>query len=316
MIIRSTDNRRIMTTVGPILCWLSAALIVAVCTGIVLYPLIIGAKMINLKFLLTDPLATFDEALSGGIRTPIVGTIIIMLIAVTATIPVALGTAIYLSEYADKDKLYSKAISLGIDVLAGVPSTVLAIFGIALFSLPQLAFFSSKVEGANLAYGSSFLVGGLVMVLHILSFVIKAMEESIRSVPENYRAAAYALGTTHWRTIKKAVLPAATPGIITGIILGIGLIAGDTAIIWLCVGGSMTITGAEQWWLPWNWLDVLQNSGSTLTTYIYYSSPAGEGNAPNKAFGAAFILMLIVLILNLIVDYMARTKKVKEGSYQ
>ncbi|MDP2210539.1 MAG: phosphate ABC transporter permease PstA [Candidatus Aquicultor sp.] len=308
-------KRSRLVALGPVLCWLSAAIIVAVCAGLVLYPLIIGAKMVNLEFLLTDPIPSFNEALAGGILTPIAGTIIIILIATFVTVPIALGTAIYLSEYANRDSVITKSISLGVDVLAGVPSAVLAIFGLILFSLPQLAFLSSKVEGTELALGSSFLVGGLIMMLHIVSFVIKAMEESIRSVPENYRTAAYALGTTRWRVIRKAVLPAALPGVITGIILGIGLIAGDTAIITLCVGGSMTMTGAEQWWLPWNWLETLQGSGSTLTTFVYYSSPAGEGNAPNKAFGAAFILILIVLFLNLTVDYiMAKSKKVKAAA--
>ncbi|MBS3908856.1 MAG: phosphate ABC transporter permease PstA [Actinobacteria bacterium] len=312
MIDIALKKKRNRTSPGPFLCWLSTAIIVVVCAGLVIYPLIVGAKAINLEFLLTDPLPSLKEELSGGILTPIAGTIIIILITSVITTPIALGTAIYLTEYAGRDKLPTRLMSLGIDVLAGVPSAVLAIFGLAVFSLPQLAIFSSKVEGAELSFGNSFLVGGIVMILHIISFVIKAMEESIKSVPSSYRDAAYALGTTRWRTIKRAVLPAARPGIITGIILGIGLIAGDTAIIWLCVGGSMTMTGAEQWWLPWNWLAVIQHSGSTLTSYIFYSSPAGEGNSPNKAFGAVFVLMVIILALNLIVDYLGKTKKITQ----
>ncbi|MBI4734146.1 MAG: phosphate ABC transporter permease PstA, partial [Rubrobacteridae bacterium] len=283
--------------------------IALVCAILVFYPLVEGIRNMDLKFLITDPVPTFVEADTGGIRTPIAGTLMVILITTLVTIPIALGTAIYLAEYANKDSIITKTITLSIEVLAGVPSAVLAIFGIAMFSLPYLAFLSGKGEGATLAYGRSFLVGSLVMVLHIISYVIKAMEESIKSVPESYRTAAYALGTTKWRAIRRAVLPSAKPGIITGIILGIGLIAGDTAIIWMCVGGSMTMSGAEQWWLPQHWLETLKGGGRTLTSYIYFTSPAGEGNAESKAFGAAFVLTMIIISLNLIVEYMARAKK-------
>jgi phosphate transport system permease protein len=131
-------------------------------------------------------------------------------------------------------------------------------------------------------------------------------------VPQTYKEAAYSVGISKWRTIYKIVLPAATAGIITGIILGVGRIAGDTAIVWLCLGGSMSMTGPQPWWDPQNWLATMQNTGSTLTTYIYYSSPAGEGNSPNKAFGAGLVLIVIILALNSLVDYLGKLTRIKE----
>ena len=103
---------------------------------------------------------------------------------------------------------------------------------------------------------------------------------------------------TKWRTIWKVVLPAARPGLATAAVLGMGLAAGDTAIVWLTLGGSMTM-GVDAWWQPHNWLAVLKGAGSTLTTYAYFNSPAGDGNSPGAAFGAAFVLMCIVLLFNL-----------------
>lgn len=183
-------------------------------------------------------------------------------------------------------------------------------FGLALFSAPWLAFLSSKADGVEItaAFGRSFFVAAVVMAVHIMPFVIKVMEESIRSVPKSYREGAHALGMTKWRTIRKVVLPAAAPGLVTATILGMGLIAGDTAIVWLTLGGTIVMTGADQWWLPWNWIAALRGTGSTLTTFVYFSSPAGDGNAPEKAYGAAFLLMMIVLALNGLVALFGRNR--------
>jgi len=149
-----------------------------------------------------------------------------------------------------------------------------------------------------MSYGRSFLVASIVMGIHILPFVIKVSEEAIRNIPRSLRQGALALGMTKWRTIWKVVLPAARPGLATAAVLGMGLAAGDTAIVWLTLGGSMTM-GVDAWWQPHNWLAVLKGAGSTLTTYAYFNSPAGDGNSPGAAFGAAFVLMCIVLLFNL-----------------
>lgn len=179
-------------------------------------------------------------------------------------------------------------------------------FGIALFSMPVFVFLSSEgAEGADAAFGRSFLVASIVMGIRILPFVVKVAEEAIRSVPRSYRDGAAALGMTKWRGIRKVVLPSARPGIATAVVLGMGLAAGDTAIVWLTLGGTMNMA-VDHWWNVANWAEVIRGTGSTLTTFIYFASPAGEGNAPVLAYGAALLLILLVLTLNLLAVLIAR----------
>jgi phosphate transport system permease protein len=208
----------------------------------------------------------------------------------------------------------TRYVRLGLEVLAGVPSVVFGMFGLALFSVPVLAFMSSKASAdAASAFGRSFAIGAVIMALHILPFVTKAMEEALHSVPQSYRTGAAALGLTKWRTTRKVVVPAAAPGIVTAVILGLGLIIGDTAIVWLTVGGTMQMSGSDTWWLPWHWLATIFGTGSTLTTYIFFNSPAGEGNAPQQAYAAAVVLIAIVLVLNLAIAFIGRSRTIKSS---
>lgn len=299
---------------GHTYCWLSGVLTLLTCLLLVVFLVIKGSGVINWQFLTENPQPSFNEALSGGIFTPIFGTFLLVTLGTLFALPWALATAIYLAEYADEDNYLINGLRTGIDILSGVPTIVFAIFGLALFTFPGLSLFSTMVEGVEnaKAFGRSFLVAAITMSAMILPFVIKSIEESIRAVPSTYRHASYALGVSKWRTIFKVVLPSARAGIITGVILGIGRIAGDTAIVWLCLGGSMALTGPQPWWEPQNWLGTLQNTGSTLTSYIYYSSPVGEGNSPNKAYGAALVLIVVILTLNTFVDLLGRFTRLKE----
>jgi phosphate transport system permease protein len=214
----------------------------------------------------------------------------------------------------DETKLGTKVIRLGLEVLAGVPSVVFGIWGLAFFSNRLFTFLSSSSDAdPTLAFGRSFIIGSLVMAVHVLPFVVKVMEESLRSVPTRLREAAAALGLTKWRTIRRVVLPTAAPGLITALVLGLGLVIGDTAIVWLTVGGTMSMSGAEQWWLPQNWWDVLTGTGSTLTTFVYYSSPAGEGNSPGKAYAAALVLVLMIIGINALIATLGKSRTVKES---
>ncbi|MCL6636256.1 MAG: phosphate ABC transporter permease PstA, partial [Peptococcaceae bacterium] len=275
---------------GHVACWFSGVFTLLICLAILVFLVIKGANVIDWQFLIEDPKPSLDEGLSGGVFSPIIGTLLLTTLGIIFALPWAMATALYLAEYAG-DNHWVKLLRTGIDVLAGVPTIVFAIFGLAIFSHPKLAFLSTSVEGVEnaKAFGRSFLVAAITMAMMVLPYVTKSMEEAIRAVPATYKEAAYALGVSRWRTIRRVVLPAAAAGIVTGAVLGVGRIAGDTAIVWLCLGGSMTLTGPQPWWAPQNWLDTLQNTGSTLTSFIYYSSPAGEGNAPNKAFGAGLV---------------------------
>jgi phosphate transport system permease protein len=303
-------RRGIAERVGYAFMLVSVISIVAVCAGIVGVLAWEGIHALGWTFFTQDPAPSIAEGgTTGGVRAPIAGTVLLIVISTLAVLPVALGAAIYLAEYMDERSSLTRAIRLGIEVLAGVPSVVFGMFGLAVFSVPWLAFMSSKGDGAEIqaAFGRSFVVASIVMAIHIMPFVVKVMEEAIRSVPQAYRDAAAGLGFTKWRAIRTVVLPAARSGLATAIVLGMGLVAGDTAIVWLTLGGTMTMSGADNWWLPWNWPALLTGTGSTLTTFTYFCSPAGDGNAPEMAFGAAFLLVLIVLALNAAVAWVGRS---------
>lgn len=297
------NNLRLGDFTGKLVSWLASSITIAVCLGIILYLFAKGNSQITLSFLINEPAASRD-VLDSGISTPIIGTLLLTFIGTVLSFPWALGTAIYLSEYAPKNKL-TDTFRLGIDVLAGVPTIVIAIFGLAIFTNPAFGFLSSMVEGVhdtNKAFGRSFLVSGITMAVMILPFVIKACEEALKSVPDTFREASLAMGASKWYTNMKIVLPAARNGIVTGVILGMGRIIGDTAIVWLTLGGTIRMTGVQPWWSPENWISALRNTGSTLTSFIYFMSPAGEGNDRLKAFGASFVLIVLIVLINFIAD--------------
>jgi phosphate transport system permease protein len=283
-----------------------AGLAAGVCLLIIGYLVMQGHSALNWQFITSDPSGSIAENQGGGVRIPIVGTIILIAGSLLVAVPLAIASAIYLAEYMDERWLITRVVRLGLEVLAGVPSVVFGMFGLAVFTIPALAFFSSAgADNASAAFGRSFFVASIIMGIHVLPFIVKSAEEAIRAIPASYRQGAAALGMTKWRLIRKVVLPAAAPGIATGVILGIGLVAGDTAIVTLTLGASMTL-GADQWWLVQNALPVLRGTGSTLTTFIYYNSPAGEGNSPQLAFGAALLLIGVVVAMNLAATRIAR----------
>lgn len=294
--------------------WVSAIVTIAACFGIILFLVIKGYGAVNLEFLTTDPNPTFQAAEAGGILAPMMGTFIVTFAGILFALPCAIATATYLSEYAKKN-IVTEYLKLAIDVLSGVPTIVIAIFGVALFTNPALGFFSSMIEGiegAHKAFGKSFLVCGMGMAIMVLPYMIKSCEEAIKAVPNAYREASLALGASKKTTITDVVLPSARRGIITSIILGMGRIIGDTAIVWLLLGGSIRMTGQQPWWQPSNWLSTLQNTGSTLTTYIFVNSPAGEGNKAELAFAASLVLIVIIILLNTAAGLIGFMGKMKE----
>jgi phosphate transport system permease protein len=296
---RGRGRHDLGSRVGIALCWMASIIVAAVCIFIVVYLLWQGWHSLSWKFLTTDPVATVVANQAGGILTPMVGTAVIVLFSILIALPLSVGAAVYLAEYMDERWWLTRIVRIGLETLASVPSCVFGMFGLALFTLGVFSFLSqSGDQGSNVAFGRSFLVASIVMGIHILPFVTKVAEEAIRNVPRSLRQGALALGMTKWRTISKVVLPTARSGIATAVVLGMGLAAGDTAIVWLTLGGSMTM-GVDKWWQVGNWLTVLKGAGSTLTTYAYYNSPAGDGNSPGAAFGAAFVLICIVLVFNL-----------------
>jgi len=306
-----SKNHRTSEILGTAYGYIAMATIVCVFAFILIVTFRYGWGVLSLRFLLTEPNPSALDAASGGILTPVIGTFILTVTGIIIAFPFALATAVYLCFYAKKS-VFKALVKSAVDILSGVPTVVIALFALMIFTLPQMGFLSvmiEGVEGTNRAYGRSFLVAGITMAIMILPFVIKSIEESLKTVPVSYIDASLALGATKWQTIWKVVLNAARDGIVTGVILGMGRIVGDTAIVWLTLGGSIRMTGNQPWYSPENWLSTLRNGGCTLTTYIYYTSPAGEGNQFDVAFGASLVLIAIIILMNVTASVIGKAGK-------
>jgi len=310
-----TNNKshRIDSALGNAYSWASMVLVISVCLLIIVIVAYYGLNVLSVDFLITEPNASAINTEAGGILTPLIGTVLLTVTGILIAYPLSLATAIYLCFYSKKGP-FKTAIKTAIDILAGVPTIVIALFALAIFTNPAFSFLSSTVGNSGesvRAYGKSFLVSGITMAVMILPFVIKTMEEALKVVPESYVEGSEALGASKWRTITKVVLLDAREGLTTGIVLGMGRIIGDTAIVWLTLGGTLRMTGVQPWYDPSNWLSTLRNTGSTLTTYIYYTSPAGEGNNYAVAFGASCVLIIIIILLNAFLALAGRAGRVK-----
>ncbi len=300
-----TKNHRAGDALGTVYSWSSIALTVAVCLYIIFNVVYLGLDTVSWRFLTQPPSASALNAQEGGILTPMVGTALLTVIGIVIALPISLSTAIYLSWYTKKGEAKT-IIETAIDILSGIPTVVIGLFALAVFTQPWLGFLSTRIEiegGYGMAYGRSFLVAGITMAIMILPFITKSIMEALKTVPPEYAEGSFALGASKWRTVTKIVLGSARQGIITGVILGMGRIIGDTSIVWLALGGSLRMTSAQPWYAPGNWLSTLQNTGSTLTSYIYYASPAGEGNNYAVAFGASLVLIIIIILLNAAVAF-------------
>src|SRR5262249_6731991 len=188
-----------------------------------------------------------------------------------------------------------------VGIAAGPADIVLASFGLALFQQSLFAPLSFAAQGGAV-FGRSFLTAGAMMSLIALPMVFGATREGLQSVPAHLREASYGLGKTKIATIRRVLLPSVKPNISTGTALGMGRIAGDTAIVVVLLGASLRVDPEGSF----PGAGVLRGTGGTLTSYVYNNSPAGEGNAPQKAYAAAFVLLLIVIALNFTVDLIAR----------
>jgi phosphate transport system permease protein len=266
----------------------------------VIYMFVRGTQYLSLDLLSSRPEAGADQARSGGFLDPLEGTVILTVMGAALAAPLGVATAVWLSEYGRPFWL-ARAVESGVEIVAGTPSIVLAIFGLIIFSNQALSFLSFTAQGGAV-FGRSFFAASAMMALIALPLVVGATREALQAIPGHVREASYALGKTKAATIRRVLLPAARPGIATGTALGMGRIAGDTAIVVILLGASLQLQGAGG--APV--LSTLRGTGSTLTSYVYNNSPAGEGNAPQKAYAAAFVLLVVVITLNFVVDMLGR----------
>lgn len=234
-----------------------------------------GIGAISWSFLTEMPR---DSMTAGGIWPCIVGTVYLSLGAILVAFPIGVGTAIYLNEYATQGR-WTSIIRMGIINLAGVPSVVYGLFGLAFFVI-------------WLKMGVSILAGSLTLGAFILPLIIGSAEEALRAIPKTYREASLALGATKWQTINKVVLPAALPSMLTGLILGMSRAAGETAPIMFTAAVFSTAK------LPGSIFDEVM----AMPYHIYVLATAGTHIQQTRPlqYGTALVLMFLVLGLNMV----------------
>jgi phosphate transport system permease protein len=220
----------------------------------------------------------------------------------------AVCSAAWIIEYG-RPSWFARLVESAIEIVAGTPDIVIAIVGIAVFQLGVLAPLSSR-SPTGVVTGTSFIAAGLTMSLIALPPIYAATRDGLQAVPAHMREAAFALGKTRIATIRRVLLPSVRSNIATGVTLGVSRIIADTAIVLVLLGETLRIQPESG--LPV--FSLLRGTGSTLTSFVYANSPAGEGVAPQKAYAAAVVLMLFVLILNLTVERIARAQARSVGA--
>lgn len=258
-------NRLVGNLVGII-----SALVVIPIIVVLLYVTYQGIGAIDWEFLTAAPT---DGMREGGIAPALLGTIFLTIGTAVVTIPLALGAAVYLAEYAGDTRL-TRTVRLAIVNLAGVPSIVYGLFGLGMFVL----FFD---------FGTSLLAGSLTLGLMTLPIVISTAEEAILTVPQEFRLVSLSLGATKWQTIRHQVLPNALPGILTGVILGLGRAAGETAPILFTVAAFYLPD------LPRSIFD----QAMALPYHLFVISTQVPGMPLETQYGTALVLMGLVLLL-------------------
>jgi phosphate transport system permease protein len=284
------------------LCWVAGIGLSLIAGWIVIYMLIKGVTYLKPSLFVQSPAPTLQQAQSGGFRDPLVGTLILTAIGTIIAAPIGVAIAAWLSEYG-RPAWLARSVESALEMIAGAPSIVLAIFGLLIFSQSSFGFLSQSASNGSVI-GQSFLVAGAIMALIALPLIVGATREALAQLPDRLREASWALGKTRATTTRHVLLPAIRPSIASGIVLGMGRIIGDTAIVIILLGATLKnepVGGAPI-------LGTLRGTGSTLTSYVFYNSPAGEGNAHEKAYAAAFVLMLLVLALNALVTALTRDR--------
>jgi phosphate transport system permease protein len=289
--------------IGVAACWAAGILLCLTAAAIVIYMLIRGFQYLSPALLFNHPTPALNQSQSGGFLDPLIGTFLLTVIGIVIAAPLGVAIAVWLVEYGRPSWLV-RMVESGVEVVAGTPSIVLAIFGLLLFTQPLFAFMSFTAQG-NAVFGRSFLTAGAMMSLIALPLVVGATREALLAIPDHIREASYALGKSKAATIRRVLLPGARSGIATGATLGMGRIAGDTAIVAILLGASFQLQ--SQGGFPG--IKTLRGTGGTLTSYVYNNSPAGEGQAPQKAYAAAFVLLILVILLNFGVDLLSGRRK-------
>jgi phosphate transport system permease protein len=291
---------RLTDRIGLGFAWFLGLLFCAVTVAIVAFLAVQGIRYLRPELIWTNPQVGLNQNETGGFLGPLIGTFLVAGIAIGIAGPAGVGVAVWLSEYG-RPRALARVVESTVEMLAGAPSVVLALFGILLFDSKVLGFLSETTSD-GVVFGKSFFAAGTILSLVALPLVVSTVREGLQAIPNHVREASYAVGKSRTATIRRVLLPAARPSVITGNMLGIGHVIGDTAIIVLLLGDTQTLQGVGH--IPL--LGTLRGTGSTLTSYVFDNAPTGDYNQPNKAYAAAFVLILVILALNLVVDVFGR----------
>jgi phosphate transport system permease protein len=294
--------------VGLAICWALGLLFCAIAVAVVVYLLIQGITYLKPSMLVTPAAAGFTQGESGGFSDALVGTLIVAVMGISIALPAGIAIAVWLVEYGRPAAL-ARITESTIEAIAGIPSIVLALFGTVIFSSTALGFLSRSTEGV--VFGRSFFAAGAMLSLVALPLIVASTREGLSSIPRHVREASYAVGKTKAATTRRILLPASRPQVATGAMLGLGRIIGDTAIIVVLLGATQNFAPVEGAAFPFNYL---RGAGTTLTNFVYEASPTGNLNQPQKAYAAAFVLLLMVLALNASVDVIHRRAR-KVGTW-
>ncbi|MDF2905731.1 MAG: hypothetical protein K0R34_1052 [Herbinix sp.] len=263
--------------------YVCALISILLLAGIVGYVTYRGISSISWSFLTTVP-----SAIKGtfGIAGNIINTLYIIMITLVIAVPFGVGAAIYLNEYAKPGRLVS-LIEFTTETLAGIPSIIFGLFGYVFF-------------GLTLKLGYSILTGALTLSLMVLPLITRNTQEALKTVPVNYRSGALGIGATKWYMIRTILLPSAMPGIITGIILSIGRIVGESAALLFTAGSGYLLPKLGQY--GEGLLEKVVQPGGTLTIQLFLSMEKAQYD---EAFGIGLVLLVIVFGINMLTKYLS-----------
>ncbi len=273
-------RRRISDDILMGLICLAALIAVALLLGIIGYVFFRGIGQVSISFLTSVQSASKGTV---GIAGNIVNTLYIVVLTLVVVTPIGIGGAIYLSEYAKPGKLVS-LIEFTIETLTGIPSIIFGLFGNVFF-------------GEVLGLGYSMLTGAFTLTIMVLPLIARNTQEALKTVPDSYRSGALGIGATKWYMIRTILLPSAMPGILTGVILAIGRIVGESA--------ALLFTAGSGYYLPKPGMGLVKKlfeSGGTMTIELYLQMAKGKYDV---AFGIACVLLILVLFMNFLTKYLA-----------
>ena len=263
---------------------LSTSLSIILLLGIIIFVFVKGVSTVSLSFL-----TGVTSVLKGtvGIAGNILNTVLIIVITMLIATPIGIGSAIFLNEYAKKG-VFVTVIEYATETLSGIPSIIFGLFGMMFF-------------GNTLGLGYSLLTGGLTLILMVLPLITRNTQEALKSVPDSYRNGAVGLGSGKWHMIRTILIPSAMPGIITGVILAIGRIVGESAALLFTAGSAKGLPKALN-----KIFEKIFQSGGTMTIQLYLSATS-EGDF-DTAFGIAVVLLVLVFAINFVTKWALRRR--------